>query len=253
MMFLLKNELWVVVVTGLLLQGCGGGGDSQDNEKPQGFWQGTADNGRTSWGAVQPNGRYFMILSSPSGTHALEAMMYGTFDGMRGTSATSSDSMTIAQNNIPYSVAGTGSGLSEFRTRNTWTGRMDGSPTFINFQMQYVNDGLQTSSLSQLARSYVSWPVAALVGSTATMTVTTGGAISGAYFSGCNYTGQATPTSQQNVYDLALTLSGSCNGLTGSISGMLFHDAANSRIFAVAGTNRATGTSLARAFMFVGQ
>lgn len=129
--------------------------------------------------------------------------------------------------------AGSGGQGAEFRAQKSWSGSYAGNP-LVKFKLDYVNNGVQASSLSQLAGSYSSWPVAWAPTSSNVMTVGADGTVSGTFFDNCSYVGQAVPTSQANVYDIALTFSGTCYLGNGTARGMLFHDAANARVFATA-------------------
>lgn len=130
---------------------------------------------------------------------------------------------------------------------------MTAPPPLVEYQLGYVNDGVQTSSLSALAGNYNSWPIAASPTSTSNMTIDASGAISGNYFARCSYTGQAVATSQANVFDITLQFVGTCYMMDPTVTGMLYHDAAQSRIYAAAvNAVRTPSFNITGSFMFIG-
>lgn len=238
------------------LSGCGGGGSDPfgPDQQPQGFWQGTATDGRVAWGLVQANGEAFLIISAKNGQPALELVHRGRYTEVNGYRVIASDARLIALAGFPFSTSGVGAHAGDFKTRSTWIGNIDGDR--YAYQLSYVNDGVQASSLAQMAGTYDSWAVAAATsGSVSTMTINASGNISGTYFSGCTYTGQASPTAQANVYEASLSFTGTCYmSNPAQVKTLLFHDAANTRVYAAAvmvakGT---TGSEVSASFMFVG-
>lgn len=245
----------VAMVMAASLAACGGGGGGDDpwpgpDQQPQGFWQGTADDGRNAVGVVLANGRYMVLVSGPREA-TLETFMLGTFDSVNGTYVVGSEGFQFTRNQTDFNAGNGGQG-AQFETRKSWTGSYAGNP-MVNYKLGYVNDGVQASSLSQLAGTYSSWPVAWAPASSNVMTVNAGGVVSGTFFDSCTYVGQAVPTSQANVYDISLTFSGTCYLGNGTAKGMLFHDAANGRVFATAvDVVRSPSYAVQAVFMFAG-
>ena len=246
------KRLAVIAFSTALLTACGGGGGGDSTQQWQGFYQGELPEGKTGWGFAQSNGEFFVIASAANGKQALETVHRGKFTSINGTRAEGPLMVEFAQGSFPFSASGHSIAQGEFRTRNSWKGQINGVRS-VPFELKYVNDGVQASSLGQLAGQYASWPVAAATsGTVSTMTIDAFGVMSGSYYSGCNYTGQATATAQANVYDFTLTLSGVCYLFNSPvIKGLMFHDASNARVFAAA-ANMEPPQNFVDGFMFVG-
>lgn len=248
----MNKTILTTLLGSVFLISCGGGA-KRPNQDPQGFWQGSALDNRIGWGMVQPNGRYLLILSGPNGNHTLETVQTGTMTTVDGSRWLIPDVLTVTQRGFPFSSEGDSGGAAEFMTRSSWTGRIDGSLPLVEYQLAYVNDGVQTSSLSALAGTYNSWPIAASAASSSNMTIDANGAIAGNYFAGCTYTGQAATTSQANVFNITLQFVGTCYMMNSTVTGMLYHDAAQSRIYAAAvNAVRTPSFNITGSFMFVG-
>jgi hypothetical protein len=244
----------VLAACALLLSGCGGGSSDNTTPAPQanaagaaGMWQGTTSTNRTVYAAVLANGTSWVLYTSPGNPTVIAGVVEGTASGGSNPTGvlTSNDALDFnleAQAIFPATVTA-----------------VYAQGNFLNGTIHYTTLSQTTTfntsalaapapTLSRVAGTYVG--AAAVVGGAeaATVSVTTGGAISGVGTSGCRFTGTAAPRTDAPVFDVTVTFAGApCLNGTSTTVGVAFLDVTTNRLYAAAvNSGRSNG------FLFAG-
>lgn len=214
------------------LAGCGGGGSDSPTAIPDGLYAGTTNTGRTITGLVLDDGTYYVLYSVAGNPSLIAGVVQGTGTGRNG-SFTSSNGVDInlqGSGVLPANVSA-GYALKQF---------LNGSITYptlsqtITFTGVYDNKYELAPSLAALAGTYTGTAANPSGSESATLTVSTLGAVSGSGVSGCTFSGTVTPRAKGNAYNATLTFGGSpCLFANTTVTGGAYFDALNKRLYAV--------------------
>jgi hypothetical protein len=195
----------------LILSACGGGGGGGSptpvaTSPMQGVFQGTSSNGKTIDALVLEDGSFWDIYGIPSGS-ALAVQGVAA-----GSSTASNGSFTLSFNDFytpgNTAVSGTGSGtysgtnLVGTLTENGVTGTFNlTAPVTTNYNYNVA---------ATIATVAGSWSGSLLDGETATVNISSSGALTGTSSLGCAVTGTVTPRpSGKNVFNVSVTFGAS--------------------------------------------
>jgi hypothetical protein len=189
-----------------LLTACGGGGggSSVANANAEGTWSGTDSSGSSFNLLVLENGDFYSLY----GTNAAGNFLVQGFD--KGTSSMSGNALNAS--------------ITEYDRTGTFTGTVNATvvtnTSIKGSATSSTGNTTVTLSATPLSASYSSynyntapvnsdvfgnWTGTILDGSTATISISTAGGITGSN-GGCTFTGTATPRSSgKNVFDMNLT------------------------------------------------
>jgi hypothetical protein len=232
------SKLSGVIFSGLIVAGCGGGGGSEapaaavSAGTAEGLYIGTTSNGRTITGIVLDDGTYYVMYSVPNNPAVIAGAIQGT-----GTSSNGSFTSTNAKDiNLEGAGIINGSVSASYVQRQSLNGSITYTSSPSNtFTSTYSADYELTPTLTALAGTYTGTAASPAGAESATLTVTAGGAITGAGASGCTLTGTVAPRSQGNAYDATITFGGApCLAANTTVTGGIYFDAASKRAYAVA-------------------
>ena len=197
-------SLWLVSACG------GGGGDGPASRPPsaaQGLWTGSTTSGRTLTGLVFGDGDYYIFYSPVN----IPAGVAGAIQGSSGTGAGVWSSTNGVDFNIetetPSALSATMS--ASFVAKKSFEGTItDSSGARTTFTAVYDATYESVPTVAALAGSYAGKVGLSTGVKTATITVATGGGITGVVAidnaSTCTFSGTATPRTDGNAYDVAL-------------------------------------------------
>ena len=149
-----------------------------------------------------------------------------------------------------------GLGVNAFTLAGTYTAKsqLGGTLTYTGgttniFTSTYDTDYDLTPSLATIVGTYSGEAATVDSGPEATIvTIATGGAITGASASGCNFTGTVSTHAKGNVYDVSVTFNGgACTNGTSTVTGVAYFIAAQKELVSTAlNSGRTNG------FLFLG-
>jgi hypothetical protein len=246
------GRLMAVLASGALISACGGGGGDDGgggNGAPnpptsaEGLWTGTSSNGRTIAGLVLDTGEYWFIYTL-AGNNAViggAAQGNGTSTNGKFTSSNGKDFNFegLGVNNVDVSA--------DYVQKSTLNGRLDYGSEVVTFTSNYDSDYERAPSLTELAGTFSGSGYAGLTEFTM-VTIAASGALTGQSASGCTFSGNASPRSKGNVYNVTVTFNGGpCANGTNTVSGVGYYDASMKQLISAAlNSGRTNG------FIFVG-
>ncbi len=205
-----KNlKTWGLVGSLALLTACGGGGGggtSAVNVPAEGVWTGTTSSGYAIDVLVLENNQFWSMFGTRSGG-ALSVVGFDQGSGSVNGSTFSGNLLEV----LYTGATGTGS-ITATTVANT---SLNGSASYNNGNTSTFNLAPPTSSaynyntMANLSTIQGNWSGSLLSGAAATVSITSGGAITGTS-GGCSFTGTATPrASGKNVFDASVTFGAS--------------------------------------------
>lgn len=212
----------------------------------EGLWIGSTSTARTVTGIVLDNGTYWVLYSSPNNSAVIAGAVQGSGTSFNGNFS-SSDGKDF---NLE------GLGISNVTVSASYVAKQsfNGSVTYpsssqnVTFASAYNAAYDQTPSLSAIAGTYAGSAAVVAGSESATVTITSGGAISGSGTSGCQFTGTTAPRAKGNVYDLVVTFGGGvCSNGTSTVTGIGYFDASVKRLYGTA-----LNSARSNGFIFVG-
>ena len=222
------NSVLSVLTASIALTSCGGGAGTSSGASPpppsnlgtaEGLWNGTTGSGRAFSGLVLDNGTYWFLYSAVGNNAVLGGAIQG--DG------TSSGGKITSTNGMDFNLEGLG--INAFTFAGTYTAKtlLGGTLTYTGgttdtFTSTYDTDYDLTPSLATIVGTYSG--EAATVDSgpeAATVTIASGGAITGSSAGGCNFTGSVSTHAKGNVYDVSVTFNGGvCTNGSSTVTGV---------------------------------
>jgi hypothetical protein len=256
---------WLVVIgaVAFVLSSCGGGGGSAGTcfgsdevcfgvqpgpggtpappDALAGIFKGTTASGRAVHAVGDDNGNLWLLYSGAGAPATLEGLEEGTASASNGT-VTVAD---LADLSAVSSVVAHGS-LS-----GTYTSKASLNATSSFAQVGSINATFQTGSdavvlTSAIAGTYTGTASRPGVSEAATLTVGSGGSLSGTIGSSCQVTGSASPEINVSAYSVTLSFAGSgCPAVATAVAGVAVLDGSTLLI----GTLNSARTS---GFLFAG-
>ena len=240
----------------LALTACGGGGrggsTSTSAAAPapattaEGLWIGSTSSSRSVTGIVLDDGTYWVLYSAPNNSTVIAGAVQGTGTSLNG-SFSSSDGKDFNLEGLGINNATVS---SSYVTKQSFNGVVtySGLNQAITFTSTYNMAYDQIPNLSTIAGTYTG-SAAVLAGTeSATVNITSSGAINGSGASGCQFTGTATPRTKGNVYDLSVTFGGGvCSNGSSTVNGIGYFDSTPKRLYGVA-----VNSSRSNGLIFVG-
>ena len=250
MLNILSKRVIGFAAISLTVSACGGGGGSSAASTPppdlgtaEGLWNGTTGSGRTFSGLVLDDGTYWFLYTA-IGNHAV---LGGAVQG----SGTSSSGTLSSSNGLDFNLEGLG--INAFTLAGTYTAKTQlsgtltyasGSPT--TFSSAYDTDYDLMPSLATVAGTYSGTAVTA--GSSAeltSVTIASGGAITGSSAGGCSFSGTSTTRAKGNVYNISVTFNGGvCDNGTNTVTGVGYYIASSKTLIGTALNSGRTNGSL---------
>ncbi|WP_233849686.1 hypothetical protein [Paraburkholderia sp. HD33-4] len=199
----------VCLAVAALLSACGGGGGGSSpgassqtavpSVSPQGFWQGSTNNGRTIQALVLENGQYYTVYSS---NNVIYGMVEGSFT-VNGNTISDSSARDFQNGLNPVSGSLTGT----VSAGQSISGTIVEAGNSISFNGTYSTAYDAPATLSQAVGTWTGSSIVnpgGAVGST-TITVDSTGQFTG-FSSTCNFTGSLKPRSSgKGVFDGTVT------------------------------------------------
>lgn len=197
----------------LFLAGCGGGGGGSDNEgdngpnAAQGLYIGTSSDGRAITGFIFADGALWMVYSTQSNDNVVAGFVRASASASNGNLSLSSgrDYNLEGLGVTPFNGSGTYNEMTSIAGTLSFSG--GGSLGFTGTYDDAYND---TPTIAAIQGTYSATAGSPSFTDTVTFTVNSSGAVSGSSISfDCDFTGQATPRSDANAYNLQITFDGS--------------------------------------------
>jgi hypothetical protein len=245
------NNTLAILAASVALASCGGGGSSSappppDLGKAEGLWNGTTGSGRSFSGLVLDDGTYWFLYTAVGNNTVLGGAVQGN--------GTSSSGKFTSSNGMDFNLEGLG--INAFTLAGTYTaksqlgGTLTYTPSGTNtFTSTYDTGYDMTPSLATIVGTYSGEAVTANSGpESASVTIASGGAITGTSAGGCSFMGTASPRAKGNVYDVSVTFNGGvCTNGTSTVTGVAYFIAAQKQLVSTAlNSGRTNG------FLFLG-
>jgi hypothetical protein len=247
--------LFIIVVS---LSACGGGGSGESSGIPsgetvgaasgntaEGLWGGTTNTGRAIAGLVLDNGEYWVIYSSVGNSAVLGGVVQGNSVSSNGAinSSNGRDFNLEGLGIIDGTLAGT------YVAKSSLAGTVTYSPNSSTiFTSIYDNSYDLTPSLGVIAGTYSGSAATSGGIEFATVTISDLGAMNGMGASGCGFTGNATPRTRGNVYNVSVTFGGGvCANGTTTVTGVAYFDASTNQL-----TSAALNSTRTDGFIYMG-
>ena len=248
----MKRNLLVGLFLAGALSACGGGGGGDGGSSPapatsaEGLWIGSTNNGRSVTGVVLDDGIYWVLYSLVGNS----AVIAGAIQG----NGTSQNGSFVSSNGKDFNLEGLGvidaTVSASYVMKQSFTGAVTYTATGaqVTFTSSYDSNYELTPSLTAIAGTY-SGSAATTGGSeSATVTISTSGAISGSGASGCAFSGSATPRAHGNIYNVSVTFAGGvCDNGTSTVTGVAHFDAATKLL-----RSAALNSARTNGFIYVG-
>lgn len=236
-----KTLIIAAISAATLAAGCGGGGDSPAPTNVAGLWNGTTSTGRTVAALTFQDGTGW-ALYTPEGNPAYLAGVVQATTTVSGATA----SGPITDYNLEGGGITSGTISTTVNPKQSISGTVN--PGGVTFSGTYDAAFEQAPSLTETAGTFTG--TAAVLGGTesASVTVSTTGALSGSSASGCAYTGTVTPRTDGNAFNVSVTFGGGvCSNGTSTVNGIAYYAAATKRIYSAASNSAKTN-----GFIFLG-
>jgi hypothetical protein len=247
------KEILGMAALSLAISSCGGGGGGGGSSGPpvdtsgtaEGLWNGTTGTGRTIAGLVLDNGGYWFIYTAVGNNTVIAG-------AVQGNGASSFGKFT-STNGVDFNLEGLG--INDFSFSGTYTAKsqIGGTLTYTGgstntLSGMYSTDYDLTPSLATVAGTYAGSAATAGGVEAATVTIASGGAITGSSASGCSFTGAATVHPKGNVYDITVTFNGGiCSNRTGTVTGVAYYVASSKEL-----VSAALNSTRSNGFLFIG-
>lgn len=251
----------LVVSVAVLFSGCGGGSDASPTPAPastptptptptpttsaEGLWVGQTNTNRKIYGVVLDDGKYWFVYSAVGNTNVLGGAVQGH--------AVSGNGVHTSTNGIDFNLEGAGANAFEmsgqYINKATLHGTIKYSPSEqVSFSTAYDSDYELTPNITLVAGSYTGVAATSAGSEYVTLTVGSGGLISGSGASGCSFSGTASPRSRGNVFTISVTFGGgNCANGTSTVTGVAYYDRDVKEL-----TSAALNASRTEGFIFVG-
>lgn len=233
------KKILVMFAFAVTLSGCGGGGDPAPAAPPAapsattalGLWTGTTDANRAMTGLVLSDGTYYVLYSRVGVPSLIASVVQGT-SSMSGSTFSSVDGRDFNLEGagvLPVTVSATAV------TKQSLNGVVKYSNgTTTAFTSVYKADFEQTPALATVAGTYSGQVAFSLGVQNATVTVSSGGQLSGSG-SGCAFSGTVAPRADGNAYNFSVTFGASPCFFSGqTLGGIVYFDSATKRLYAAA-------------------
>ena len=229
------SVLGASIAATLVISGCGGGGGDSGSPSTasaaQGLWIGTTATNRTVTGLVFSDGTYYVLYSPVGNPTAIAGVVQGS-----GTTAPSTFSSSNARD---FNLEGLGvlpaTVTANYTAKQTFNGTVAytaGGTT--SFTTTYNSTYEAAPSLANVAGTYTGQVALSIGVQSATVTVSSAGAISGGG-NGCALTGTATPRSDGNAYTLSITFGASpCFFANQTFTGVAYYNSVTKRLYGAA-------------------
>jgi len=195
---------------------------------PEGLWVGSTSASETIVGIVLDNSMFYFLYTYP-GTTTIAGVVQGSGIGGNGQiTSTNAKDFVLGYGVLNATVIGT------YTARSSMTGQFSSSLGIQAFSAVYDVSYETPASLAAAAGAY-SGTVASSAGyQSATFTVSSSGAITGAV-PGCSFIGHASVHGNVNAFDLSMTFSGgTCVFGTSTLTGIAYYDAPHRTVYAAA-------------------
>lgn len=244
--FLLNFTSFCLVV---LFVGCGGGGGGSGDLSPsaaEGLWEGTTNNGRALSFLVLDDGTYWALYTVQGNSSTVAGVVQGTSSSQNGT-FTSSNSRDFNLEGLGINNATINATYVPMQSLNG-VFRYTSSGEQVIFNSSYNSDYDLIPDLAILAGTYYG-PASTSGGyDTATLTISTAGAISGISDMACSFSGSVSPRSSGNIYNTTITFhGGTCANGNSTVRGILYYDETSARLYSAALNN-----SRSDGYIFIG-
>jgi hypothetical protein len=214
-----------------MLSACGGGGgDDLTAQSAAGLWHGTADTQREVSAVTLSDGRYFAVYSGAGAGATIGG-------GVQGTATVSGDTLN-STDLLSFSVEGAGPTNGTFTAQVVPRFLLAGTATVpnqapVSFQANYESDFEQTPTLARVAGSYTGEAGFALGIRPATFNIDANGGVTSS-INGCSITGNVTPRTDGDVFDLSVVFSGPPCALPNlTFTGVVFLRNAGKQLYSV--------------------
>ena len=230
-----KTFLGASIAAMLAISGCGGGGGDSGSTSSasaaQGLWLGTTSTNRTVTGLVFSDGTYYVLYSPIGNPTAIAGVVQGT-----GTTSASTFSSSDGRDfNLEGLGVLTGTVSANYATKQSFNGTVAytaGGNT--SFTTTYSSAYETAPTLANVAGTYTGQVALSVGVQSATVTVSSTGAISGGG-NGCSLTGTATPRTDGNAYTLSITFGASpCFFANQTFTGVAYYNSATKRLYGAA-------------------
>lgn len=218
------------------LAGCGGGGGGDatpvvETRSATGLWTGTTSTNRSVTGVVLADGTYYVLYSGVGAPLVIGGVVQGTgsVNGSTFSSSNGRDFNLEGAGVLPANVSAT---VNTKQSLNGAVGYSNGGST--SFTSTYDANFEQAPTLAAIAGTYSGNVAFSLGVDSATVTVSSAGAISGGS-NGCAITGTVAPRADGNAYNMALTFGAApCYFAGQTFNGIAYYNAGAKRLYAAA-------------------
>ena len=238
----MKMRLTIAALVVSALAGCGGGGSSSTPAASNvaGFWSGTTSTGRTVAAATFQDGTIWALYTPVGNPNVIAGVVQ-----VDGTVSGATISGSGADYNLESRTITPGTISATINPKTSIAGSAGG----VTFSGTYNADFELTPSLSAIAGTFTGTGAASGGTEATTVTVASNGTLSGSSASGCTFSGTATPRTDGNVLNVAVTFGGgACANGTNTTTGIAYYDATNRQLLSAALNSAKTN-----GFLFTGK
>ena len=233
------RRIGLIVLLGISLVACGGGGDGGGNDfsgggslgTAEGLWKGTSSVGRGIDGLVLPSGQFWVIYTAVGNN----AVVAGVLEG----NGTSQSGRFTSTNGLDFNFEGLGILDVDIDANYVRERTLNGTVKYANEQFTFTSSFQSaynlTPTLAAVAGTYDGTAEVGLGGESAQVVITAEGALSGQSASGCSFTGVVTTGTGGNYYNVSVTFRGGvCANGTQTVTGVGYYDATTRDLWSAA-------------------
>lgn len=219
-----------------LLAACGGGdgdggGGTTAAQLSSGLWTGTTDTNRNVTAVSLSDGRYYVIYDRVATPGTTGGLLEGTDSALFNSfTFTSTDAKDYSLESVPGPVT-TGTVRGDVMPRTSFNGTLARSNgTGFNYNTNYDADFNSVPTLAAVQGVYTGTVTFSLGPRAGVFTVDANGGVTST-INGCSITGQLTPRTDGNIYNLSITFGPSpCVFPSQTISGIAYYRAATRQL-----------------------
>ncbi|QLI81089.1 hypothetical protein HZU75_05840 [Chitinibacter fontanus] len=247
-----------IISLSVILAACGGGGGGNSastlsaaaptasptaiptstpapNISAAGLWKGVSDVNRTLTGLILPNGSFYVLYSRRNNANIIAGVVQGN-GSISGNTFTSSNAKD-------FNLEGAGVLDAKITSTVVTKGSFNGSVSYptssyatSTYSSSYSTDFEVSPSLATVTGTYAGDVTTSAGTEGANVSISNSGVINGTgTTTGCTITGNITPRTDSNAYDVSLKFGASpCLFPNQTLTGISYFDASQKRLYAVA-------------------